>query len=315
MPAVKVIRSHGKQCASVLLIVLLLAVSAGCATTGGVTGPVSKAGAPSVLQGLCFSPFVNESPSSPVPISHAQIVALIEDITPYTRGIRTFSSSGIGADMAKTAKSRGLFVAAGCDLYTDPAHNEAEVRNLIQLAREGSVDLAVVGEEALYSGFVTEGELVGYIDRVKAAGVRATTSDTWGELVGHPKVMAACDVVMANMFPYWEKSNIIGSVAYLDSCYRKIKDAAGGKEIIVETGWPFAGETRGEAVASPDNARWFLSRFTAWAAVGNVKYYYFEAFDEPWKASREGAVGANWGLWDQYGKLKPGLERIIGTSP
>lgn len=293
---------------------LLALASAGCATPSGN----SRAGGPAAqrakLDGLCFSPFVNEDPSSPVPITHEQIAALIDKIAPYTKGIRTFSSSGLGGDIARTAKSKGLFVAAGCDLYTDPAHNAEEVDSLVRLASEGSVDLAVVGEEALYFNFVPESELIGYIERVKKTGVKATTSDTWGALVGHPRVVAACDVLMANMFPYWEDQGIIGSVGYLDSCYRKTAEAARGKEVVVETGWPSAGEPKGKAVASPGNADWFLARFTSWAEVGNVKYFYFEAFDEPWKASHEGAVGAHWGLWDQYGNLKPGVAAIIGTG-
>lgn len=302
--------------AGLLFALPFLAVFAsGCGTTPANIDSASSTAQRSRLQGLCFSPFVNESPSSPVPITHARIESLIDEIAPYTHGIRTFSSSGLGGDIARTAKSKGLFVAAGCDLETDPVRNETEVSNLVQLAREGVVDLAVVGEEALYFNFATESQLVGYIDRVSSAGVKVTTSDTWGELIGHPRVIAACDVVMANMFPYWEDREIIGSVAYLDSCYRKTRAAAGSKEVIVETGWPFAGETHGKAAASPENAKWFLERFTDWAKIGNVRYFYFEAFDEPWKANHEGQVGAHWGLWDQSGRLKGGVSEIIGTAP
>ena len=32
--------------------------------------------------------------------------------------------------------------------------------------------------------------------------------------------------------------------------------------------------------------------------------YYFAAFDESWKMSDEGDVGAYWGLWDEMAKRK-----------
>ncbi|MBM3957745.1 MAG: hypothetical protein FJ313_06795 [Gemmatimonadetes bacterium] len=106
------------------------------------------------------------------------------------------------------------------------------------------------------------------------------------------------------MFPYWENQPLSGAVDYLDSCYGKLSRAAGGKEIIVETGWPSAGDPKGAAVPSPANAAEYFTGFTRWAEAKKVRYYYFEAFDEPWKAGREGSVGAHWGIWESDGKLK-----------
>jgi exo-beta-1,3-glucanase (GH17 family) len=40
-------------------------------------------------------------------------------------------------------------------------------------------------------------------------------------------------------------------------------------------------------------------------------YYYFEAFDESWKAAYEGPQGAHWGSWTQDGTLKPGMQAVF----
>ncbi|HWQ50043.1 MAG TPA: hypothetical protein VN414_14085 [Methanosarcina sp.] len=39
--------------------------------------------------------------------------------------------------------------------------------------------------------------------------------------------------------------------------------------------------------------------------------FYFEAFDESWKATNEGPQGVHWGIWDKDGNMKPGMEKIL----
>jgi hypothetical protein len=97
-----------------------------------------------------------------------------------------------------------------------------------------------------------------------------------------------------------------------DSASQDLVNASRGKPIIVsESGWPTCGETRGEAVASLENAKFYLAEFLSWAQANEVRYFYFEAFDEPWKIAAEGPQGACWGLWDQQGNLKPGINVVL----
>ena len=42
----------------------------------------------------------------------------------------------------------------------------------------------------------------------------------------------------------------------------------------------------------------FIRKFLKLAASNNYDYYIIEAYDQPWKAEQEGAVGAFWGLFD-----------------
>jgi cellulose synthase/poly-beta-1,6-N-acetylglucosamine synthase-like glycosyltransferase len=72
-----------------------------------------------------------------------------------------------------------------------------------------------------------------------------------------------------------------------------------GKEIVIaEVGWPSDGRTREGAVASTSNEAMFLRRFLQRARNEGYIYYIMEAFDQPWKARYEGAVGAYWGVYD-----------------
>src|SRR5207237_9360609 len=68
--------------------------------------------------------------------------------------------------------------------------------------------------------------------------------------------------------------------------------------VVAEIGWPSRGRTRESAVASDSNEALFLRRFLRRAEQEQLVYYVMEAFDQPWKAYLEGAVGSYWGVYD-----------------
>ncbi|MFH0822597.1 MAG: glycosyltransferase [Pseudomonadota bacterium] len=75
--------------------------------------------------------------------------------------------------------------------------------------------------------------------------------------------------------------------------------------------------TRLMAPATPSAANQgsFLRRFLARAEAEGFDYYVLEAFDQPWKASFEGSVGAHWGVYDADRKLKFPLSGPIVPIP
>ena len=68
--------------------------------------------------------------------------------------------------------------------------------------------------------------------------------------------------------------------------------------MVAEIGWPSRGRTHESAVASDANEALFLRRFLHRAEKEQIVYYVMEAFDQPWKAYQEGAVGSYWGVYD-----------------
>ena len=266
-----------------------------------------------ILFGLCFSPYLVENPLDGGWVSVEEVAGLMDRIAPYTRWIRTFGSEGEWDAMPGLAIERGLRIAAGCDIYTDLARNQREVDALIAQVKRGEVDLAVVGDEVLLMNALSEDQLIGYIRQVKASGATTTTSEAYTEWIAHPKLVAECDVLTVNIFPYWEGLPVDGAIAYLDCCYEQVRQVAGGKKIIVETGWPSGGQVVGDAVPGPQNAAVYLDEFMSWAQERGVEYFYFEAFDEQWKAGREGPCGCHWGLWTDQAELKPEISKVIST--
>lgn len=236
-------------------------------------------------------------------------------IAPYTQWIRSFGMRNGLENIPAAARSYKKKAAAGAALGRDGVQNAQEIANLIAAAQAGLVDIAIVGSETLLRGDLSEDQLLGYMSQVKLAvpaSVLVTTADTYAQWLAHPRVIAASDVVAANFYPYWEKVPIGKALCSLRAQYHKLAAASAGKQVIVsETGWPGDGNPQGAAVAAPANATRFLLEFVSWARANNVTYWYFEAFDESWKAAYEGPQGAHWGIWDRNGVMKPGMRAVF----
>jgi exo-beta-1,3-glucanase (GH17 family) len=193
--------------------------------------------------------------------------------------------------------------------------NGQQIACLIAVGQAGQADMLIVGSEVLLRNDLTGSQLAGYINQVKQAvpGIPVATADVYDELIAHPSVLAAGDAVLANFYPYWEGTDVQQAMASLQSQYQQVKALAGGKQVLVsETGWPSAGDPHGNAVPSPANAAFYFRNFVSWARAGGVGYFYFEAFDEAWKANYgEGPQGAHWGVCDKDGNLKPGMQDVF----
>ena len=68
-------------------------------------------------------------------------------------------------------------------------------------------------------------------------------------------------------------------------------------------------------MASDANEALFLRRFLKRAEKEQIVYYVMEAFDQPWKAYQEGAVGSYWGVYDVNRKPKFEFHNAIVRIP
>lgn len=274
------------------------------------------------IYGLNFSPYIDadEDPNKvELQITNDELRERLEIVAPYTEWIRTFGCNDDMKEAGMFAHSMGLKAAIGVWLGPNLTENQKQIDCLIGAAREGHVDLAAVGSEVLLRGDLSEEQLISYINQVKdrlaedpPLHIPVTTADVYGILLSHPNVISAVDLVFVNYYPYWEGRNIDYAVAYLHRWHQQLMAAAHGKEVIVsETGWPGCGQQIGDAVPSPENASFYLLNFVSWARANNVRYFYFEAFDEGWKAKYEGPQGACWGIFDRVGSLKPGRQDVF----
>jgi len=256
--------------------------------------------------GLCFSPY-EEGQEPGDPISEAQIRRKLEIISPYIKWIRTFSCTEGNEQIPKIAKEYGLKTLVGAWLGDDSEINEQEIEGLIALSKAGFVDIAAVGNEVMYRGDLEEDELITFINRVKneIPNIPVGYVDAYYEFSDRPKITEACDVILANCYPYWEGCSLEYSLVYMKQMYQQALNAGKGKKVIItETGWPSQGTSLEGAHPSYDNALRYFINAQKWSKNDTIEMFYFSSFDESWKVGSEGDVGAYWGLWDKDENLK-----------
>ena len=256
--------------------------------------------------GLCFSPY-EEGQKPGDQLTEKQIRRRMKIIKPYTKWIRSFSCTDGNEAIPRIAKEYGIKTLVGAWLGDDDDINKREIAGLIRLANEGYVDIAAVGNEVMYRGDLTEDELLDFMHEVKNAipDIPVGYVEAYYEFSHRPRITEACDVILANCYPYWEGCSIEYSLIYMKQMYNQAVSAANGKKVIIsETGWPNLGTSFKGSHPSFENALKYFINSQVWSKEDDIEMFYFSSFDESWKVGAEGDVGAYWGLWDKNEKLK-----------
>jgi exo-beta-1,3-glucanase (GH17 family) len=260
------------------------------------------------VHGLCFSPYLEgQQPGSQV--GEAQIRERLSILQPHAGWVRTFSCTDGHEQTPRVAHELGLKTLVGAWLGTDAEINERELQGVIEVARAGHADIVAVGNEVLLREDMSEDELLACIQRVKDAlpGVPVGYVDAYYLFEKHPRITAACDVVMTNCYPFWEGCPREQALAYMQTMVQRTRAAAPGKRVLIsETGWPDQGSPFHGSMPSREGAMQYFVDCCRWAEEDGIEIFYFAAFDEAWKVGAEGDVGAYWGLWDKDGALKFG---------
>ena len=260
------------------------------------------------VHGLCFSPYLQgQAPGSQ--IDEAQIHQRLALIQPHTRWVRSFSCTDGHQHTPRIAHALGLKTLVGAWLGTDSQINQRELDAVIALGQAGHADIVAIGNEVLLREDLSEDELLACIQQVKQAlpGVPVGYVDAYYLFELHPRITAACDVILSNCYPFWEGCPREQAIAYMQSMVARTRAVAGGKPVIIsETGWPDRGSAFHGAVPSTEGAMRYFIDTQAMARQDQIAVFYFAAYDEAWKVGVEGDVGAYWGLWDSDGQAKFG---------
>jgi len=259
---------------------------------------------PTRIQGLSFSPMRawNDPIFKKSYPTEKEIDADLKLLADKTNAIRTYTMEGGLDRIASLAQKHGLNVTLGAWLNNDPQNNEEQIQAVIRVARENyhNVIRVIVGNEAVLRGELTVKELSSYLDRVqKELSVPVSTAEPWHVWYQNPELADHVDFIATHMLPYWEGIHLDRAVDYVVEHVTLLEKTFPDKPVIIgEVGWPSNGRTRRDAVASTANQATFLRRFLARAEELDYTYYVMEAFDQPWKRTSEGSVGAYWGVYD-----------------
>ena len=256
---------------------------------------------------MCSSPY-EEGQQPGDTLTEEQIRRRLKIIQPYTKWIRSFSCTEGNELIPKIARELGIKTFVGAWLGNDAEINKKEIAGLIKLANEGYVDIAAVGNEVMYRQDLSEEELLSFINEVKekiTTDVPVGYVDAYYEFEDRPAISDACDIILANCYPFWEGCHQDYSLLYMKDMYRRAQRAGKGKKVIItETGWPNQGSSLAGAVPSKENAMKYFINAQLWSKEEDIDLFYFSSFDESWKVGSEGDVGSYWGIWDKDEKLK-----------
>ncbi|KAF7167454.1 hypothetical protein CNMCM6106_003014 [Aspergillus hiratsukae] len=139
-------------------------------------------------------------------------------------------------------------------------------------------------------------------------------------------LVQATDVVMSNVHPFFGGIPVDQAAAWTWQFWQShdvvLTKGTSKKQVISEVGWPSGGgndcgagancpnDTAG-SVAGIDEMNKFMEDWVCQALANGTDYFWFEAFDEPWKIIYNTANENwedKWGLMDAARNLKPGLK-------
>ena len=235
-------------------------------------------------------------------------------IKTYGVGTSPFSGNGETLDSnqynVKAANALGLNVYLGANLQfvnggLDVARTKMEIDLAISQAAAypGTVKALIVGNESIGVNGVTVADMVSLMGYAKtqrtAAGFTAatlpvTTVQQWGVLAGPANQalsQAAEGAIYANIYPFFDaNTSIDNAIPQFHTDYDALRAALnsfglGSLPIAIgETGWATAGTNPTNPLGTPSTAN-ALTYFNDYVAKVTASTFFFEAFDEPWKAN------------------------------
>ncbi len=284
-----------------------------------INRPVSAPNWPEQISGFSYSPFQQgQYPQKDQYPTDDEMRRDLEIMSKLTDNIRTYSVDGTLGDIPKLAEEFGLRVTIGIWISPDLERNEREIQKAIELANNSrSVVRVVVGNEALFREEITPEDLIVLLDRVRAAvKVPVTTSEQWHIWEKYPQLAKHVDLIAAHILPYWEFIPVDKAGQFVLDRARDLKKMFPKKPLLLsEVGWPSNGRMRGGADATPADQAIYLRTLVNTLNRRGYNYFVIEAFDQPWKASDEGSVGAYWGVYNAARQQKFNFEGPVVAIP
>ena len=295
-----------------ILIALLVVCFGSAVLWASLDSPLDAPDWRGEMKGISYSPsglYTESQLQEEIP--EAVIRQDMAKLSTITKRVRTYTTDAGLDRVPYIAKDYGLKVSLGIWLSDDVEINEKLMAKGIKAVNDnpGVVDRVFVGNEAVLRGELTAEELTAYIVRVKKAisnkKVEVGTVDVPALWTNNPEMAKESAFIGINLLPYWEGVSADKSMDWVENYVAQMQKEFPRKKIVItEAGWPSEGRVKKGAVPSPAMAAYFYRYFLSLATAKNYDYYVLEAFDQPFKAVKEGAVGAFWGIMDAEGNPK-----------
>lgn len=191
-----------------------------------------------------------------------------------------------------------------------------EFKTVIQKYPRHFFESIFIGNEVLFRQDQNEDSLIEYIQEAKSFLISLGYGDIpvgtteIGSLISS-KLVDACDVVGANVHPYFGGVEVKQATNWVYDFLRyQIPAGSSHKIQITEVGWPYEGGKFQNAIADPASFQTFLHDYVCEAYQNEYGWYYFEAFDEPWKKvfyEGNNRWETEWGIFTNDRMIKSGI--------
>lgn len=206
----------------------------------------------------------------------------------------------------------------------DEGNNRAleEMKRLVLRYPSKYIDSILVGNEVLFRQDMSEHQLIAHIlatrNYLKMHNVEIPvgTSDIGSRW--NSRLASVVDVLAANIHPFFGGVPVEESTSWTyQFLYEKVLadidqwNKVPDQILISEVGWPSGGGRLWGSIAGLSEQQRFLDDWVcSKEASEKIGWYWFEAFDEPWKVifhEGENKWETQWGLFNSNRKLKDGL--------
>ena len=265
--------------------------------------------------------------------------------------IRTYSSTGANGQIPSLANQLGIPVYAGVWLDGDMQSDKQEMDGIINIARTSQVEAVIIGNEYYlrHRSQADVNYLVEKIKDFKAhsfsipvgtAEIDSFVFDWSANNIPtinptYKPVLDEIDILFIHIYPFWAGSPLDGAAVYTVDRYLAIKtlldgEYGGTKRLIIgEAGWPsqggpgygdygggYSGSTDNNISQSalafhPEAQQKYMLELLALAHEYQVELFYFDAFDELWKAEGVNGAGRSWGYYYSDRTLKYNFSSLL----
>lgn len=274
-----------------------------------------------LFDGIVYSPKHTMEPTCGYSAQDATLdLALLSSITSKIRIYGTQCNQAAFILDAIQLLDSDMTLMMGIWISDSEEANEAQIKEAKMLLSVYPPELfegVMVGNEALFRNDISESKLIDHILDLKAflaakkLDIPVGTSEM-GSMIS-AKLFNSLDVVGVNLLPFFTGLSSEDAAQWTSDYLTSeiIPLNRGNSSIVIsEVGWPYSGGKYHDSVADPVEYQRFLHSSICHVSknLSGVKsWYYYEAFDEPWKAifhDNENQWETEWGLFGRYRDMK-----------
>jgi exo-beta-1,3-glucanase (GH17 family) len=288
-----------------------------------------------VFPGMDYTPLNAQSPGcDKVPPSQNNITRDVAVMSQLTNAIRLYGTDCNQTQMVIHAIQRlevDMKIWLGVWLDDNNSTNKRQIAQTWDILDDYGCDYfkgIIIGNEVLYRKDLTATQLIDQITvfrqnitshKCDLPVAMADLGDNWTA-----DMAQKVDIVMSNVHPFFSGTPADQSAAWTWNFWQNNDVALTAndkniKQVIAEVGWPSGGGTNcgGAAtcaegsVAGIDEMNRFMEDWVCPSLKNQTEYFWFSAFDEPWKIqyNEKGKEWEDkWGLMDVDRNLKSGVK-------